>query len=49
MYLSRILDRFGSIVTGPQLLLELLSPFLNTGVMLAFFDVNGKLDFSIEF
>ena len=48
MHLSKILDIFGSMLTGLQLSLEFLSPFLNTGVMVAFFNMDGKLDFSIE-
>ena len=48
MHLSKILDIFGSMLTGLQLSLEFLSPFLNTSVMLAFFNMDGKLDFPIE-
>ena len=48
MHLSKTLDIFGSMLTGLQLSLEFPSPFLNTGVMIAFFNMDGKLDFSIE-
>ena len=36
------------MLTGVQLSLEFLSPFLNTSVIFAFLNEDGKLDFSTE-
>ena len=45
MHLSKILNKFGSMLTGLQLSLEFLLPFINTGVKRAFFNMDRKLDF----
>ena len=42
MHLPKILDIFGSMLTGLQLSSEFLSTFFNTGVLVAFFDMDGK-------
>ena len=48
MHLAKILDKFGSMLTGLQLSLEFLLPFINTGVKRAFFKMDRKLDILIE-
>ena len=45
MNLSKILDISESMLTDLYLFLEFLSPFLNTGVMLAFFKNGWKIGF----
>ena len=44
MHRSNILDTLGRILTGLQLSLEYLFPFLKTGVILACFRTDGNFE-----